>query len=311
MIWKLARIVFALFALAAAAPGHAQISVRDDMGRALNFRGKAQRIVTLAPFLTELVFAADAADRLVGVSDYSEYPPEAKKLPVVPTGASFSMEKMALLKPDLVLAWRDGIRKEDIDRLTIYGATVFVAQARRLEDVPRLLQMIGLLTGNDVTVAVDQYERKLAQLKRENAAKPKIVAFLEIWNEPLTTISGTHFMSEALEICHAENAFKERGGVAPAVTWEELYQRNPNVIIGAGSASGAEEFRSNWTPRQALTAVKADRLIFLDIETIQRPTVRTPDGIAELCAALDKMRPAPPPPPPAQRSADRPSQYGL
>jgi iron complex transport system substrate-binding protein len=306
---SIARGVLGLVALLAAAQVMAQILVRDDMDRPLNFRGKAQRIVTLAPFLTELVFAAGAGDRLVGVSDYSEYPPEAKKLAVVPTGAAFSMEKMALLKPDLVLAWRDGIRREDIERLTFYGATVFVAQARRLEDVPRLLKMIALLTGNDVTAAVDQYERKLANLRRENAAKPLVYAFMEIWNEPLTTISGTHFMSEALEICHAQNVFKERAGVAPAVTWDELYERNPYVIIGAGSASNAAEFRANWTVRQALTAVKADRLIYLDIEAIQRPTVRTPDGIAQLCAALDKLRPVPAPPPP--RPTDRPSQYGL
>ncbi len=269
----------------------------------------ATRIVTLAPFLTEIVFAVGAGDRVVGVADLSTYPPEAMSLPKVPTGAHFALDRLALIKPDLVIAWRDGIRRDDIERITGFGAVVFAASARSLEDVPRLMKTIATLTGNDASAAIAAYERKIEVLRRDNAGKPRVGAFLEIWNRPLTTISGNHFMSEALEICRADNVFKDLDGSAPQVTWEEVYEKNPYAVVGAGSASSEDEFKSNWTVRQALAAVKANRLVFVDADSFMRPTPRTPDGIALLCAGLDKIRPAAPRE--AARSRERPSQYGM
>lgn len=288
----------------------AQISVRDDLGRSIVIKSRPLRIITLAPFLTELVFAAGAGDRVVAVASLSDYPPEVRALPQVPTGAQFSLDQIANHKPDLVLAWRDGIRRNDIERMSAFGAAVYAASARSLDDVPRLLKDIGAMTGSDVSAAVAQYEEKLDRLKRENAEKPRVAAFLELWHRPLTTISGAHFMSEALDICRADNVFKDIDGTAPQIQWDELYEKDPYVIVGAGSATNAEEFRSSWGVRQGLSAVKGERLVFVDSDAFQRPTPRTPDGIAELCSALDKVRPqqarqATPAP------SRRPSQYGM
>lgn len=269
----------------------APIALRDDLDRPVELKHAARRIVTLAPFLTELVFAAGAGERVVGVSAYSDYPPEAKRLPQVSTAAGFSIERIAALEPDLVLVWRDSSRPEDIERIGRFGAAVYVATARRLDDVARLLKAIGELTGRDVAAMAGDYERKLEGLRRANAGKPKLAAFLEIWNRPLTTISGRHFINEALEICGAENVFKDLDGVAPLVSWEELYARDPEVIVGAGSAANAEEFRANWRIRDTLAAVKADHLVFVEADTIQRPTTRTAEGIARLCERLDRVRP--------------------
>jgi iron complex transport system substrate-binding protein len=272
----------------------ASISLRDDLNRSIELEQPAQRIVTLAPFLTELVYTAGAGERIVGVSAYSDYPPEAKKLPEVSTAAGFDIERIAALKPDLVLVWQDSFRPEDIERIARFGAAVFVAHARTLEDVPRLLRAIGVLTGRDVSMAAREFEAKVTGLRREYGARPKVSAFLEIWNRPLTTIAGRHFMNEALEICGATNAFKDLDGVAPVVSWEQVYARDPDVIVGASSAANAAEFRDNWRTRATLAAVKSDRLVFVDADRIQRLTARTPDGIAALCAAIDRVRPASP-----------------
>ena len=268
----------------------AEISLRDDLDRQVLLKQPARRIITLAPFLTELVFSAGAGDRIVAVSAYSDYPPEAKALPQVGTAVSFSLERIAALEPDLVLVWRDSVRPEDIERITRFGAAVFVASARRLADVPRLLGVIGRLTGRDTAAVAGDYERALAGLKREHAGKRRLSAFLEIWNRPLTTISGEHFINEALAICGATNVFADLEGVAPVVPWETLYARDPEVIVGAGSAADAGAFRANWRARGTLAAVKSGRLLFLAADTIQRPTVRTPEGIAGLCAGLDRFR---------------------
>lgn len=269
----------------------AEISLKDDMDRTIRMRAPAQRIVTLAPFLTELVFDAGAGERVVGVSAYSDWPPRAKSLPQVGNAVNFSVEQIAALHPDLVLIWRDSMRPEDIERIGTFGATVFVATARTLEDVPRLLRVLGTLTAHDTTQAAAGYERKLERLRRDNARKPRVSVFLEIWNKPLTTISGRHFMNQALEICGADNVFKDLAGVAPVVSWEEVYLRNPAVIVGIGSGTTEPEFRANWGIRDTLSAVKGQRLIYVDPDRLQRPTARTPDGIAQLCAALDRVRP--------------------
>jgi iron complex transport system substrate-binding protein len=272
----------------------ASISLKDDLERPVEMKRAAQRIVTLAPFLTELVFTAGAGERIVGVSAYSDYPPQARRLPQVSTAVGFDIERIAALAPDLVLVWQDSFRPEDIERITRFGAAVFVARARTLEDVPRLLRIIGALTGRDTAAAVRDFDGRLARLRREHANRPRVSAFLEIWNRPLTTIAGRHFMNEALEICGASNVFKDLDSVAPVVSWEQVYARDPDVVVGASSAASAEEFRANWRTRGTLAAVKADRLVFVDADRIQRLTARTPDGIAALCAAIDRVRSASP-----------------
>jgi iron complex transport system substrate-binding protein len=273
-------------ALAVAQP----IAVTDDLGRKVELKAPAQRIVSLAPFLTELAFSAGAGDRVVGVSAYSDYPEAAKRLPQVATAISVSLEPLLVLKPDLVLGWRDTIRAEDIERLQGFGVAVYVAQARALDDVPRVLNAIGALAGRDVSGIADTYRQRIATLRTAHAKLPRITAFIEIWHRPLTTIAGPHWMGEALEVCGARNVFADLATVAPLVSWEELYARDPRVVVGAGSSGDEAQFRANWKERATLGAVRDGRLVYLDADTIQRPTLRLADGVAQLCAGLDRAR---------------------
>jgi iron complex transport system substrate-binding protein len=269
----------------------ADVSVTDDLGRKVELKQPARRIVTLAPFLTELVYSAGAGARVVGVSAYSDWPPEARKLPQVASAAGNSIESIAALSPDLVLAWSDSIRPEDVERIARLGPRVYVARARGLADVPRLLGAIGTLAGVDTAAVAATYDVRLERLRAEYAARPEIGVFLEIWDHPLTTVSGRHFMNEALAICGARNLFADLPGVAPEVSWEEVYKRDPPVVVGVGSAATAAQFRAAWQAHPTLAAVRSGRLVFVDPDRLQRPTVRTPSGIAELCAALDAARP--------------------
>ena len=284
-------LVLGLGLLVAAPASGAAIAVRDDLGRTVSLPAPARRVVTLAPFLTELAFSAGAGAAVVGVSAYSDFPPEAARLPQVATAAGLSLEGIAALHPDLVLAWKDSVRPEDIERLARFGAAVFVAQGRSLDDVPRLLRSIGALTGHDAAAAANAYVARLSALRRDYSARPTVSAFLEIWSRPLTTVSGRHFMNEALAICGARNVFAELPGVAPAVSWEELYARDPQVIVGIGSADNERDFEARWKRHGTLAAVKAGRLVYVNPDRLQRTTARTPEGIAQLCAAIDGVRP--------------------
>ncbi|HET7730519.1 MAG TPA: helical backbone metal receptor [Usitatibacter sp.] len=282
--------LFCCLCAAFAGAAHAQFSIRDDLNRPLLVKKPAARVVTLAPFLTEILFAIGAGDLAVGVDSLSDYPPEIFPVAKVPTGESLSLERIAALKPDLVLAWKDGIRKEDIDRITAHGTIVFAASARSLEDVSRLMRVVGQLTGRSADTAIARYETAVERLRAENLYKAKLTAFIEIWNRPLTTVSGQHFLTEALEICRAENVFAELRSVAPKVSWEEVTSKDPFLIVSAGSASSYGELRHNWQTRQALGAVKGDRLLLVTDERLTRPSPRTPEGIANLCRQLDEIR---------------------
>lgn len=268
----------------------AEISLTDDAGRNVKLEAPAKRIVTMAPFLTELVFSAGAGDRVVGVSAHSDYPPQARGLPEVGSALAFSIEPIAAMRPDLALVWKDSVRTEDLKRLEAFGIAVFVAQARTLDDVPRLLAAIGRLAGRDPSAAIEGYRATLARLRERHAGRPRLRAFLEIWHKPLTTLAGPHWIDEALELCGARNAFRDLPGIAPLVSWEEVLARDPQVIVGAGSAKNAAEFRGNWRPRASLAAVREGRLVFVDADTIQRPTLRLAEGVAQLCAGLERVR---------------------
>ncbi|HSN19741.1 MAG TPA: cobalamin-binding protein, partial [Usitatibacter sp.] len=284
-------LIGAFMAFGLAVSHAAGIAVKDDLGRTVELKRPAQRIVSLAPFLTELAFSAGAGARVVGASAFSDYPPEARRLPRVASAAGLSLERLASLHPDLVLAWKDSLHPGEAERIARLGPAVFVAEARTLADVPRLLAAIGTLAGVATDSVSRGYEEKLARLRREYADRPVVPVFLEIWSHPLTTISGKHFMNEALSICRARNVFADLPGVAPEVSWESLYARDPAAIVGVGSAPSESRFRASWEERKALSAVREGRLVFVAPDRLQRPTVRTPDGIEDLCRALDRVRP--------------------
>lgn len=268
----------------------ASIALTDDLNRDVRLERPARRIVTLAPFLTELAFAAGAGDRVVGVSAYSDYPAQAKSLPQVSSAAGFSIERIAALKPDLALVWRDSVRPEEIERIESFGARVYVASARELEDVPRTLEAIGRLAGVDPALQVQSFRARLAGLRARYSGLRRLDVLLEIWNRPLTTIGGRHYMNEALEICGARNAFADLPGVTPVVPWETVYARDPEAVVGAGSAGDRASFEASWRERPTLAAVKNHRLVYVDPDTIQRPSPRIVQGIAQLCEGLDRAR---------------------
>ena len=241
----------------------------------------------VAPFLTELVYSAGAGSRLVGVSAHSDYPPQARALPQVASAAGLEIEPLAALGPDLVLAWQDSIRREDLQRLERLGMKVFVARAKRLEDPPRLAEAIARLAGTDAAATTRAYRERLREARAAHAARPRVRVFVEVWHQPLTTIGGTHWINEALALCGAENVFADMDAVAPVVSWEELYRRDPDAIVGMPAREAP--FRAAWAGRATLRAVAAGRFVLVDADALQRPTLRLADGVLALCRGLGRL----------------------
>lgn len=252
----------------------------------------AQRIVTLAPALTELVYAAGAGDKLVAVSAWSNYPPEATKLPVVADHAAVNREALLALKPDVVLAWKTGTPERMMESVRSLGIPVRLMGGQRIDDVPRLLREIGQVssTAGPAERAAKAYEIRLANIRKRYAALRPVLSLIEVWHSPFMSVSGAHYMSDALVACGGRNVLAELPGITPEVSMERIVEIDPEAIIGAGSADAAIKLRENWKRFASLKAVKRDALIWLVPDTFQRQTPRLLDGVEKLCVALERVR---------------------
>ena len=270
--------------LAAASP----IVISDDRGKTLTLEGPARRIVALAPYITELIFAAGAGGKLVGVSEYSDYPYEAKNMVRVGDAMRADIERIVMLKPDLVLAWKSGNHAGDISKLEKFGTKVFVMEPTKLTDIPRLLRSIGKLaeTSAAAGVAAEDFERRVEALRQRYSRKRPVSVFYEIWNEPLMTVNGTHMISNVLLLCGGANAFAAARVLTPVISAESLVAADPEVIISSVSQDG------EWRRFEMLGAVRNHRVFFVQPELLERQSPRILEGASEVCKRLDNVRQA-------------------
>lgn len=246
--------------------------------------------MAISPHLAELAFDAGAGDKLVAVVLGTDYPAAAATLPTVGDAAGLDFERVARLRPDLVLAWGSGNRTADIEQLAAMGLTVFVAEPRSLEDIPRHLRAIGSLTGRlaAAEMSAAAFERRLTALRSRHAGAAPRSVFVEIWRQPLFTVGGRHLVSAALRVCGAANAMQELTADAAPVPLEWLLRSDPDAIVSALGES-RERARRAWSAYPRLSAVAADAVVSVPPDELVRATPRILDGIERVCAALDAM----------------------
>ncbi len=276
--------------LLAAAPGQAAaIRVVDDAGVTLELAKPPQRIVSLTPHLTEMLYAVGAGAQLAGADSASDHPVAARALPRVGDYSRVNLERVLALKPDLVVAWVGGNRPADIHALTALGVPVLHTRAARLDDVARLLRLIGRVSGHDAAgdAAATEFAARLAALGRRYARGNEVRVFYQVWDRPLMTVGGRHWISDALALCGARNVFADLDAASPVVSREAVLKRAPQVIV---SGSDAPDVRGFWQPFATLPAVKRRAFVRVDADRLHRPAPRLAEGVAELCAALAPYR---------------------
>ncbi len=268
------------------------LAVRDDQGQWVRLAGPASRIVTLSPHLAELVFAAGAGDRLVGVSAHSDYPPTVRRLPVVASAGRADLERILALKPDLVLAWLGGGQQQDVERLRALGLAVVATEPRRLADIARHIELIGTLagTGYEATRAAHRFSNELRLLKSRYAGRRPVTVFYQIWRDPLMTVNGRHIISEAITLCGGRNVFADLPALAPTVSMESLIAIDPEVIVVSGPAARRDVLLAQWQGATQLRAVAARHVYFSDADRMHRPTPRMLEGVRSLCEDLERTR---------------------
>ncbi|MDR2260406.1 MAG: cobalamin-binding protein [Azoarcus sp.] len=293
-----ARRLFAaaliLLPVLACAPARAEtgVAATDTTGRAVELARPAVRIVSLAPHLTEQLFAAGAGGRIVGAVEFSDYPPAARALPRVGGFTGFDAEAVAALKPDLVVAWQSGNRPGQLERLAALGVPVYVDEPRALEDIARGLEALGVLTGSagPAREAARAFRARLAELRQRYAARPRVRTFYQVWNQPLLTVNGQHPISAVIRLCGGENVFGALAPLTPAVSTEAVLAANPEVIVASGMDEARPQWLEAWRRWPTLAATAADNLFFIPPDIIQRHTPRLLDGAARMCEQLEQAR---------------------
>ena len=279
-------------AFAFSAPALADLVFKDDSGQEVRLKAPARRIITLAPHAAESLYAAGAGDRLVGTVDYSDYPPEAKKLPRVGGYSRIDLEAVAALKPDLVIAWESGNNMPQVDKLKALGLTVYVSQPNKMENVADQLERFGQLAGTEAAAnaAAARFRTRLESLRAAHAGKPKVRVFYQIWKSPLMTVGGPQIISDAIRLCGGDNVFGHLKRMAPNVSVEAVLEADPEAIVATGMGDARPEWLHDWDKWTRMTAVQRDNLFHINPDIMQRHTPRILDGAEKLCAHLDVAR---------------------
>lgn len=269
-----------------------EIALIDDTGNAVKLAAPAQRIVSLAPHLTEVLYAAGAGAALVGSVDYADYPPAAKALPRVGGYSRLDLEAVVALKPDLIVAWQSGNAAAALTKLRALGLPVYVNQPGKLLDVAHSIEQLGRLAGTSAVAetAAARFRERHAQYATRYSGRPKVRVFYQVWKQPLTTINGRQIISDVIRLCGGENVFAELPVLAPTVTAEAVLAANPEVIVASGMGTSRPEWLDDWRRWPSLTAVAKDNLYFVQPDLIQRHTPRVLDGAEQLCGHLETAR---------------------
>lgn len=268
------------------------LAVTDDAGNLVVADGPASRIVSLAPHVTEMLFAVGAGAHIIGAVEYSDYPQQAGAIPRVGGYSRLDIERIVSLKPDLVVAWQDGNGKAAINRLRQLGLRVYVTEPVELLDVASNMQRLSQLTGNGEQgrKAAQKFHHDYKVLQQRYAGKRKISVFYQLWHKPLMTASGQHLIGKVISLCGGSNIFADVPATTPKVGLEAVLAANPRAIVASGMSEARPEWLDEWRQWPQLQAVKNGHLFFVPPDILQRHSPRILQGAKLLCQALDQVR---------------------
>ena len=255
-----------------------------------------QRIITVAPHLSEVVEAAGGANRLISVSAYSNFPESVKKLPITSDARSIDLEKMKSLRPDLIIYWRGGTPESQIESIkkTFTSIQAVSVEPKKLTDIANDIETIGKLLGTE-TIAkknADAFRAQIIELKHQyqNKNKRKVRVFYQVWAQPLMTLNQDHLIADIINICGGEQLFAKEKLLVPTVSREAVVKANPEIIFTAVDTQQMKTDWSMWSSIPQLAATQRKAFIDIDGDMISRPSTRIMQGAKKICSEIDKIR---------------------
>jgi len=250
----------------------------------------AQRIVSLAPHLTELAFTAGAGDRIVATVEYSDHPDAARSIPRIGDAFRVDLERLLALRPEAVLVWDSGTPAPTIERIRALQLPVLTFQTQRLAEVATVLREIGRLAGEGEVAerAAAEYEHHIQQLRDTYRNRAPLRVFIEVDDRPLYTVNGQQIISEIVELCGGSNVFADLNALAPAISIEAVIAANPQAIISTDDT--VPDAAAEWARWRHIEAVRTGNVYTLRSDDIARATTRLTVAAEAVCRTLDTAR---------------------
>jgi cobalamin transport system substrate-binding protein len=290
---SLILVLVATLSILLSATGSARM-VKDQTGRMVNVPENPLRLVSLAPNITEIVYALGLGDELVGDTDNCDFPPEAKSKPHVGTMVNPSLERIVALKPDLALGTPEANRRETADQLERLGIPVYGVTASTLHGTVASIEDLGKVLGRaaEATRLVAQMQARIDRVENRIKAQPEPRVLFVVWYRPLITVGPHTFIADVIRAAGGIPIGADLKGEWPRLTLEELLPLNPDVILFPKTESfspSLTEF-SGLPGWKDLRAVKDGRMYFVS-ETIERSGPRLVDALEELANILHPRQP--------------------
>lgn len=275
-----------------AAHAQAAVSATDDEGLAITLEKPAERVISLAPHVTEILFAAGGEDRIVGTVSFSNYPPAARRIPRVGDNQLVDTERLLALKPDLLVVWRHNGSAPQMEALRRLGIPLFYSEPKTLDAIPDAILRLGHLMGTSrhAEESAVRLRAQLRSLSDRYRDRPTVRVFYQVWDRPLYTLNERHVLSDAIRMCGGSNIFAHLPQVAPTVTHEAVLQENPEVIVAGDRRERGKSGVEHWKRYPSMLAVRRANLFALDVDLMNRSGPRIIAGAEQLCEKLEQAR---------------------
>ncbi len=244
-----------------------------------------QRIITLAPHLTELLFSLGLEKNIIATVEFSDYPAAAKAIPRIGDAFRIDWEKLALLKPDLILAWEGGNPENLINELQRRNYHVVKFSNASLFNLPEQIKVLGELFMVPTSGITQEYSAGLENLSNMYAKKEPIHVFYQVSAQPIYSIGQAHTISEMLQVCGAQNVFSDRAVLSSPLSPEAVVSANPDVVLTSNFAYA--EVRDTWAK---LGIIKQENILKVSGDEVSRASLRMLQGVKNICETLDGWR---------------------
>jgi iron complex transport system substrate-binding protein len=278
-------------AQSAAAPAP---QLQDDEQRPLGLRAPVQRIVSLAPGATAMLFAAGAGERVVGTSEYSNEPAAAAGIARIGDAQSFDLERILALHPDVVVVWSGGTSPTQLARLQGVGLRIYRHRLTGLDDIPASLLRFGRLAGTQgaAQTAAAQLGQRIAALRSRYLQAEPATVLIQVWNRPIYTVGRAEIMTDVIHACGYRNVYEELSDPGPAVTLESVLVRDPQIILALPPDQKAgTEWLAAWQAYPSMRAVRSGRVVSWTDQRLSRLGPSIVDAAEDLCRALRQPPP--------------------
>lgn len=278
------RLITCLLSVLGCSLAFASIQVVDDLGLKVELESSPERIVSLSPHLTELMFSLGAGEKIVATVEHADHPAAAKKIRRLGDAFSLSVEAIIDLSPDLILAWSTGGNQRTLAHLRELGYVIYYNEVKSLEGIGRTVAQLGALIGesNNGLLLESDYLEQLSFIRSSEKSEPGPLIFFQISDKQLYTVNGGHLIGQAISACGGQNIFDELGLSVSMVSLESVLDANPDLIL---VVSPYEGFVTHWSDAWRELGWEG-RVRYINASLVTRPSLRMLEGIKSLCKII-------------------------